>query len=355
MRIPPLVTSLSRLLLGAALLSSCAGARPTAPVGSFSQLSRTPAVRNEGEVSLGLRLFFEPRLSANNAMSCASCHQPGKGFSNGEPNALGVAGQRGTRNVPTIYGMDAYTSFFWDGRAASLEEQALGPIQNPIEMNETLEHVVAKLSAVPYYQTRFREVFGTPVTPAGIARALASFERALTLKPSRHERFLDGDMSALSPEEISGMGIFGRQAHCSTCHKGNRFTDNQFHNLGVGFDKPNPDPGRQAISQNPADYGAFRTPSLKQMHLTGPFMHDGSQRSLEEVVDFYDKGGHPNPNLSEEIGPLNLSPKAKAELVAFLRSLESPGDNLKELARLPGVTLATEATPPAIAAARLGR
>lgn len=307
--------------------------------------------RETAEVALGLRLFFEPKLSAGNRQSCASCHQPGRGFSNGEANAAGVNGQRGSRNVPTIYGMSAYKSFFWDGRAASLEEQALGPIQNPIEMNESLPNVVAKLEATPYYRQRFREVFGSGVTPDGIARALASFERALELKPSAYERYANGEMDAMNPAQLNGMGNFSRQAHCATCHKGFNFTDNKFHNIGIGFDRPNPDPGRQAITQAPEDFGAFRTPSLKQLRQTGPYMHDGSQKSLREIVEYYDRGGNPNPNLSNEINPLNLSEQVKAELVAFLEALQSPGDNLKELAQLPGVTLPNEPVPPMLHAA----
>lgn len=349
-----------RALAGLVLLaglSACAA--PSSPhQSSFAAVFRqnvtqprsvqlSPA-RNQAEVSLGLRLFFEPRLSAGNAMSCASCHQPGKGFSNAEPNAAGVTGQRGNRNVPTIYGMDAYRSFFWDGRARSLEEQALGPIQNPIEMNESLDNAVRKLEAMPYYRTRFREIYGTPVSAQGIGRAIASFERAIALKPSRYDHYVAGNLDALSPVEVEGMGIFGRRAHCATCHKGINFTDNKFHNIGVGFDRPNPDPGRQAISGNPQDFGAFRTPSLKQMHLSGPFMHDGSQKSLEEVIDYYDRGGNPNPNLSNEMNPLNLSDRNKAELLAFLRALESPGDNLKELASHPSVTLPGEPLPVAL-------
>lgn len=300
---------------------------------------------DSGKVGLGLRLFFEPRLSANNRMSCASCHQPNKGFSNGEPNALGVTGQRGARNVPSIYGMKGYHSFFWDGRAQTLEEQALGPIQNPIEMNETLDNVVRKLESQPYYHNRFREVFGTGVSAQGIAEALVAFERALTLKPSPYERFMNGEVDALNESQLNGMTLFGRQAHCATCHSGLQFTDNKFHNLGVGYDRPNPDPGRFAVTQDPQDRGAFRTASLHQLSRTGPYMHDGSLRSLEEVIDYYDRGGIANPNLSLEMGPLNLLPEEKADLLAFLHALESPGDNLQELAHLPGVTQPGEAPP----------
>lgn len=349
-----------RLLAGLVLLPLAACSAPgrnqalaTHPAGVASLLARGPAPaalrRADDEVALGLRLFFEPKLSAGNRQSCASCHQPGRGFSNGEPNAAGVNGQRGNRNVPSIYGMKDYKTFFWDGRAASLEEQALGPIQNPIEMNESLENVVRKLEATPYYRSRFREVYGTPVTPNGIARALASFERAVTLKPSAYDRFLNGDGEALNPRELNGMGLFGRTAHCATCHKGVLFTDNKFHNIGVGFDRPNPDPGRMTVTGNPEDHGAFRTPSLKQLSQTGPYMHDGSQRTLEEVIDYYDRGGNANPNLSMEMGPLNLTPRDKADLIAFMRALQSPGDNLKELAQLPGVTAPGEPVPPLLA------
>ncbi|MGV3522697.1 MAG: cytochrome-c peroxidase [Candidatus Sericytochromatia bacterium] len=340
------------LLLGCVLLTACRAAAPLHSASPLVQNLRQNALirQDAGAVSLGLRLFFEPKLSAGNRQSCASCHQPNRGFSNAEPNATGVTGQRGLRNVPTIYGMETYRSFFWDGRAASLEIQALGPITNPLEMNESLDRVVAKLEADTFYRTRFREVFQSPVTPQGIASALASFERALTLQASPYERYANGEIDSLDPEAMEGMGVFGRRAHCATCHKGVQFTDHQFHNIGVGFDRPNPDPGRQAVTGHPADHGAFRTPSLKQLHLTGPYMHDGSQRSLEEVVDYYDRGGHANPNLSNEMGPLDLSAQEKQQLLAFLRTLQSPGDNFDALTRLPGVTRPGEALPPSIAA-----
>lgn len=339
-------------LLGCLLLSACSGSPSQHRNSSLVQnLRQSPPVRTDAAaVGLGLRLFFEPKLSAGNRQSCASCHQPNRGFSNGEATAAGVTGQRGVRNVPTTYGLETYRSFFWDGRAATLEAQALGPITNPLEMNESLERVVAKLEADAFYRARFREVFQSPVSPQAIASALASFERALTLQPSAYERYANGEIDSLDPEAMEGMGVFGRRAHCATCHKGVQFTDNQFHNIGVGFDRPNPDPGRQAVTGNPAEHGAFRTPSLKQLHLTGPYMHDGSQRSLEEVIDYYDRGGHANPHLSNEMGPLDLSPQEKSQLLAFLRALQSPGDNFDTLARLPGVIRPGEVLPPQIAA-----
>jgi cytochrome c peroxidase len=308
----------------------------------------------QAKVELGFRLFFEPRLSANNQMSCASCHQPQRGFSNAEPNAAGVTGQRGHRNVPTIYTTAWYKTQFWDGRSASLEEQALGPIENPIEMNEKLENVVRKLGELPYYRSKFQQTFGTAITPQGIAQALASFERALSQKPTPYDRFIDGDINALTPSQERGMIIFGRQAHCATCHKGLQSTDNKFHNLGVGMNQPKPDLGRFEVTRLAEDTGAFRTPSLRNVELTGPYMHDGSLRSLEEVIEFYVQGGIPNPYLSNEMNPLNLSGEDKADLLAFLKSLTA-GDNLKEIASLPGVQLPGERLPPALLSVRGSR
>lgn len=357
----PTLCSLLLSSLGLGMLSACQS-RPSLPLRSAVTSQRTyrsplqaqsaagPSHdQHSDKVALGLRLFFDPKLSANQQMSCASCHQPGKGFSNGEPTAAGVTGARGQRNVPSIYGMRHQQSFFWDGRALTLEEQALGPIQNPIEMNESLENVMRKLEASPYYRQRFRELYGGPASPQSLADALAVFQRAVELKPSAYDRFLAGDPNALSPQQLEGMSVFGRRAHCSTCHSGPQFSDQKFHNLGVGFDKPNPDPGRSAISGNSQDYGAFKTPGLRQLASTGPYMHDGSQRSLEEVIEFYDRGGHPNPNLDPEMNALNLLPEEKADLLAFLLALQSPGDNLKELARLPGVKLPTEPLPLSLA------
>lgn len=298
----------------------------------------------QAKVELGFRLFFEPRLSADNRMSCATCHQPRRGFSNGEATAAGVTGQRGHRNTPTIYQTAIYPSLFWDGRSPSLEDQALGPIQNPVEMNENLPHVVRKLSEVPYYRIKFQQTFGTPVTASGMAQALASFERALSLKPSAYDRYLDGQMDALTPQQERGMVLFGRRAHCATCHKGVQFTDKKFHNLGVGMDRPRPDLGRFEVTRNPEDTGAFKTPSLRNITQTGPYMHDGSLRDLEAVIDFYDRGGIVNPYLSREMNPLDLSAEEKSDLLAFLQALTSE-DNLREIAALPGVKLPTEQLP----------
>lgn len=315
-------------------------ATDAAPIPDFGQLP-APADNpvTQGKVELGFRLWFEPRLSANNSMTCAHCHNQTMGFSNAQTNAAGVTGVRGARNVPTIYGSLYQHDTFWDGRAKSLEAQALGPIENPIEMNEKLDRVLQKLAGVPYYQQKFREVFNSAPSAEGIAKALASFERALTMAPTPYEKFQAGDQQALSPAQQRGMELFfSARTRCSACHQGSRFTNNLFVNIGIGMDKPNPDLGHFAVTNMPWDRGSFKTPTLLNVALTAPYMHDGSLSTLEAVVDHYDKGGIPNEALDPRIRPLQLTAQQKADLVAFLRSLSAP-DNLKALGKLPGIHL----------------
>ncbi|MNY09164.1 Cytochrome c551 peroxidase precursor [compost metagenome] len=291
----------------------------------------------QAKIELGFRLWFEPRLSGNNKMNCATCHDHTKGFSNAERTAAGITGARGDRNVPTIYGIANNPFQFWDGRAKSLEEQALGPIENPIEMNAKLPDVIRKLETMEYYPRKFKEAFGTGVTADGIAKALATFERALTVEPTPFERYARGEQDAMSESAIRGAQIFhSPKGRCIACHSGPDLTDGQFHNLGVGLDRPNPDVGRYAVTKNEADWGAFKTPTLRNVALTAPYMHDGSLSTLEEVVAFYNKGGIPSANQDPRIGPLNLSEQDQKDLVAFLRALTSK-DNLKEMGKLPGI------------------
>jgi cytochrome c peroxidase len=270
-------------------------------------------------IELGKLLYFDPRLSIDNTVSCASCHDPDKGWSNGEATAAGVGGQRGGRSAPTILN-SAYSKFqFWDGRAGSLEEQALGPIANPIEMNLSHEEMVKKLNAIEGYRAQFQKVFGTEVTKEGVAKAIAAFERTINSGDAPYDRFKGGDSSALSAAAQAGMKLFFGKANCSSCHVGASFTDNAFHNIGIGMDKPNPDPGRKDQSKLAGDMGAFKTPTLREIARTGPYMHDGSVATLEDVVAYYDKGGHPNPFLDEELFALKLTNTEKAALVSFLK------------------------------------
>jgi len=310
------------------------------PIPDFDKIHAPPENPvTQGKVELGFRLWFEPRLSANQRMTCATCHHHMKGYSNAEPNAAGVTGARGDRNVPTIYGAMYQRQSFWDGRAQHLEAQALGPIENPIEMNESIPNVLNKLNQVPYYRQKFQEVFGGPPSALGMAQALASFERAVLMAPTPFERFQQGDAQALSPAQIRGMELFhSPRTRCSECHQGPALSDGLFHNLGVGMDRPNPDLGRYNVTQMPWDRGAFKTPTLLNIAKSAPYMHDGSLASLEDVLEFYDEGGRPNPNQDPRIVPLNLSEREEADLLAFLHSLSAP-DNLRTLGRLPGIRL----------------
>jgi len=276
------------------------------------------------KIELGRQLYFDGRLSADGTVSCATCHASDKGFSDGRPTSVGIRGQVGERNAPVVFNRLFSREQFWDGRAASLEEQALGPIQNPIEMGNTLDGAVATLSAIPGYRKQFKQVFGTDVTAAGVAKAIAAFERTLLCGNTAFDRYEDGDDSALSESEQRGLELFQGRANCLRCHTGFAFTDERYHNIGVGVDTPNPDPGRYKITKKESDKGAFKTPTLRDIAASGPYFHDGSAQTLEDVVEFYDKGGIKNPNLSTDMKRLLLTTPEKADLVAFLKSLSCP-------------------------------
>ena len=278
------------------------------------------------KVELGKLLYFDPRLSKDDTVSCASCHDPQKGWSNGEAVATGIGGQQGGRSAPTIINSGFQYFQFWDGRAAHLEGQALGPVQNPIEMGMTLEEMVEKLNKIEGYRTRFQKVFGTDVTSDGVAKAIAAFERTVLSGNAPYDRFKAGDKDALSEQAQRGMNIFFNKASCSACHAGNNFTDGGFHNIGVGMDQDEPDVGRYAETNLLGDKGSFKTPTLREIAQTAPYMHDGRFATLREVVDYYNKGGHPNPQLDEEIFPLELADEELEDLVQFLKEGLSSDD-----------------------------
>jgi cytochrome c peroxidase len=267
------------------------------------------------KISLGKQLYFDGRLSSDNKISCASCHDPARGFSNGEQFATGVEGKKGGRNSPTVINAVFQKFQFWDGRAKSLEDQALGPIQNPIEMNMTLEAVVEKLNDIRGYKEQFQKVFGTDVTSEGIAKAIAAYERTVLSGDAPYDHFKAGNKSALTEAAQRGMKLFFGKANCVACHAGPNFTDNGFHNIGI----PGNDEGRFAVTKTLGDTGAFKTPTLREIAKSGPYMHDGSLKTLEEVIAHYIKGGTPNPQLDEELFPLKLSADETADLITFLK------------------------------------
>ncbi|MDA0282115.1 MAG: c-type cytochrome [Planctomycetota bacterium] len=277
------------------------------------------------KVALGMQLYFESRLSKDNTVSCASCHAPEKGFSNGERFATGVGGAKGGRSAPSVINSAYYAQQFWDGRAASLEEQALGPIANPIEMALSIEDAVRKLNGIAGYKSQFQKVFGTDVTPDGIAKAIAAYERTVISGNAPFDKFKAGDTSALSEASERGRKLFFGKANCAACHAGSNFSDNSYHNIGIGMDAKTPDVGRVAVSKLGGDTGAFKTPTLREIARTAPYMHDGSLKTLEEVVEHYAKGGIANEWLDEEIFELKLNDQDKADLVTFMKEgLSSP-------------------------------
>jgi cytochrome c peroxidase len=287
------------------------------------------------KVELGKRLYFDGRLSKDNAISCAFCHNPFTGFADPRQTSIGVGGGVGGRQAPTVYNTGFIPLQFWDGRASSLEEQAIGPIHNPVEMAETHEHVVKKLGKIKGYQQQFQAVFGTDVNLQGIAEAIAAYERTVVSTNSPFDQYVLGDAKAMDEAAIRGMALFKGKARCILCHNGPNFTDNQFHNLGVPQVGPmKEDLGRFYVTQQEKDKGAFKTPTLRSITETAPYMHDGAFKTLEEVVDFLDQGGGQYPNVSPLLKPLGLSKEEKSDLVTFLNALT--GEPIQfEMPKLP--------------------
>ncbi|MBI1762950.1 MAG: c-type cytochrome [Acidobacteria bacterium] len=280
----------------------------------------------EAKLKLGRRLYFDKALSSNNTLSCASCHLPEKGFADPRQFSLGVHGQKGGRQAPALINRAFSRKQFWDGRAASLEVQALGPIMNPIEMaRPNMKSVVSRLEKDASYVAAFKAAFlaeGGAINDITISRALASFERSIMSGNSPYDRFTQlKDSSAMSESAQRGYHLFLGKANCASCHVGFNFTDESYHNLGLGVNAKKPDLGRYAISKLDGQQGAFKTPTLREIANTAPYMNDGSLKTLEEVIEFYDKGCRENKWLSAKIKPLGLTTQEKQDLVEFLKAL----------------------------------
>lgn len=286
----------------------------------FSPLGDMPIPEDnpqtDDKIALGQMLYYDERLSGDNSLSCASCHAPAAGYADGLPTFIGIGGAQGPRNSPSIINAGYYNANFWDGRAGSLEEQALGPISSDIEMGQDLDELVVELKAIPGYVSEFQKVFNEEITIENIAKAIASFERTIVIKDTAFDRFLAGDNDALSDDAKEGMKLYVGKANCISCHAGPLLSDNNYHNLGIEGDD-----GRYAITGQESDKGAFRTPGLRGVAHTAPYMHDGSLATLRDVVEFYNKGGGNHPNKSPLISPLNLTDKEIDQLVAFLESM----------------------------------
>ncbi|MFN3326581.1 MAG: cytochrome-c peroxidase [Bryobacteraceae bacterium] len=274
------------------------------------------------KVVLGRDLFHDKRLSRDESISCATCHDPDRGFADDKPVAVGVQGRKGDRRTPTLINRGYGTSFFWDGRSPTLEDQVVKPIENPIEMDLTLNEAVARIGSAPEYRERFQTVFGREPNAQDLARALASYVRTIVAGDSPYDRYLAGDMNALSEQAREGLRLFRGKANCAGCHVGPNLTDERFHNTGAAWrDGKLTDAGRAKVTGNPEDQGAFKTPTLRNLTGRGPYMHNGSLAKLEDVIEDYDKGGTENPYLDPEMQPLKLTPEEKKALLAFLEAL----------------------------------
>ena len=274
------------------------------------------------KVALGRRLFFDPILSRDYTLSCGTCHDPRRTFTDGLPVAVGVDSRKGKRSAPALLNRAWGKSFFWDGRAASLEEQALMPIENPDEFDMTIEGIVERLTNHAGYPALFQRAFAREPNREDLGRAIASYVRTILSGDAPIDRYLNGDREALGEQARAGLRLFRGKANCTACHIGPTFSDEGFHNTGVAFQDGNLiDEGRFAVTGKQGDRGVFKTPTLRNIALTAPYMHDGSLATLEDVIELYDRGGNPNPHLDEELRPLKLTPKEKQVLVAFLRAL----------------------------------
>jgi cytochrome c peroxidase len=273
------------------------------------------------KIELGKMLYFDKRLSKDGTISCATCHDPKKAWAEHSLTSTGIAGQLGARNSPTVLNAAYAAVQFWDGRAASLEEQALGPIENPVEMGHQLDVMVQDLSKIDDYKQRFQAVFGTDVTKEGIAKAIAAFERTILSGNSPYDRFKAGDAAALNDAQKHGLQLF--EENCATCHTPPLMSNYRFYNAGVGFDKEKPDQGRMDATKKERDLGKFRVPSLREVASTAPYFHDGSAATLEEAVALMADGGRDNPNLSAQLKSVReakLTDQDRKDLVELLKA-----------------------------------
>lgn len=279
------------------------------------------------KVELGRLLFFDKRLSKNDTIACASCHLPAKGFTDGMPVSTGINKLKGGRSAPASINRVFSKAQFWDGRAETLEDQSIGPFISPVEHGfANHEELVVKIKKIAGYRKLFNEVFGHEVVAGDVGKAIASFQRTILSGNSAVDKFdLGGDDKALSESAKRGLDLFRGKARCTRCHSGFNFTDEKFHNLGIGWDTNTVDLGRYLVTKNAEDIGAFKTPTLREIARTAPYMHDGRFKTLEEVVKFYNQGGVKNPHQDNTIIPLELTDQEQQDVVALLKSLNGEG------------------------------
>lgn len=297
------------------------------------------------KVELGKKLFFDRRLSGDGTMACATCHNPETGYSDALPISLSYPTTRNWRNASAIINLAYNSAFFWDGRAANMEEQALFPIMSAFEMNQNLDYLEEELKEVPEYVTAFQDVFGGEITRERVGMALAAFQKTIVSKDAPLDKHLQGEKNALTPVQKKGYDIFTGKGHCVSCHNGPNLTDNKFYNIGVpenpsvvndprvsatrrftakvsgyaAYSTLTEDPGRYLVTKDRKDWKAFKTQTLREIALTGPYMHNGVFGSLKEVIEFFNKGGGDDNNKTPLLKPLHLTDDEKQVLEVFLK------------------------------------
>ncbi len=287
---------------------------------------KTPAdnALSAEKVALGKQLFFDKRLSKDGTMACESCHVPEKGWTDGKPLSTKVGGGVNTRHSPTMINVGYNDLWYWDGRSETLEKQTEAAWKG--QMGADLAAVATTVGKIPGYTVQFRTIFHHDATPADVVQALTSFVRTLRSGDAPWDRYEKGDKKAVGEEATRGFELFRNKAGCAACHAPPMYTDNGFHDVGIGFDKPEPDTGRGKISKNEKENGAFKTPTLRSVTTHAPYFHDGRAATLEEAVDYMLSGGikDKNPNLDTRLKPVKLSAKERTDLLAFVKALEAP-------------------------------
>ncbi|MEW5975934.1 MAG: cytochrome c peroxidase [Acidobacteriota bacterium] len=278
---------------------------------------------SEEKVALGRQLFFDKRLSVDGSRSCYSCHLCEKGLTDGLPMAVGAMNKQLTRSSPTLWNIGYHKEFYWDGRSGSLEKQAMAAwTGGNMGTKGHEEHIISNLNAIAGYKQQFQKVFGTDVTAENVMKAISAFERTIISGGTAYDRWKAGDEAAISEEAKRGQKLF-EELKCNNCHDGVLFTDQQYHNVGIGMDAKEPDVGRFKVTNKPEDTGAFKTPTLRDITKSAPYFHDGSVATLEEAVDLMVGGGKPNKYLDKKnLKKHKITAAQKADLLAFLKTLE---------------------------------
>ena len=310
-------------LLGVGLFLAAASAEFRPPLGLdlYRPVPEDNSITPE-KVKLGKKLFGEKLLSRNRSLACKGCHRPKKAFTDGRAKAIGVYGRQGSRSVPTLVNRAYGRAFFWDGRTSTLEEQVIKPIESESEMDMTVGKAVDRLKRKSRYRKMFQKAFRREPNGEDLARALASYVRTIYSGDSPFDRYIYGKRGVLSDQQRRGLRVFRGKGNCTACHIGPTFSDENFHNTGVAWCEGKlQDEGRFAITGEAELKGAFKTPTLREVARTAPYMHDGSLATLQDVINFYSDGGRKNPHLDEEIKPRNLTSQEKQDLLAFLQSL----------------------------------